>query len=88
MSIPEFDITRAAPAARVTCLINFAAFLSQVAAIWPILPILPVNRSFAANAELVVGRLHTVEVAGSNPAAPTIESMAYGLILWLVGSIW
>src|SRR5580704_18393880 len=26
--------------------------------------------------------LHTVEVAGSNPAAPTMESTTYGLILW------
>ena len=26
--------------------------------------------------------LHTVEVAGSNPAAPTIESITYILVLW------
>jgi hypothetical protein len=32
--------------------------------------------------------LHTVEVAGSNPAAPTIESITYDLVLWTLGSIW
>src|SRR5579862_501547 len=32
--------------------------------------------------------LHTVEVAGSNPAAPTMESTTYILVPWIIGSIW
>jgi hypothetical protein len=32
--------------------------------------------------------LHTVEVIGSNPVAPTIKSITYKLFFWSVGSFW
>src|SRR5437868_3002182 len=44
--------------------------------------------SFRALNSAVECHLHTVEVAGSNPAAPTMESTTYNLVLWCVGSVW
>jgi hypothetical protein len=55
---------------------KFVAFLWQTAPIVPVLPTPPAFNSFAVN-KMPLERLHTVEVAGSNPAAPTIESMVY-----------
>ena len=48
----------------------------------PVLPTQPVYNPFAVNKTAHGRHLHTVEVAGSNPAAPTIESMIYAFILW------
>jgi hypothetical protein len=56
---------------------KFVAFLWQIAPIVPVLPTPPVFKFLAVN-KMPVERLHTVEVAGSNPAAPTIESITYG----------
>ena len=42
---------------------------------------------FRALNSAVECHLHTVEVAGSNPAAPTMESTTYSLVLWFIGSI-
>src|SRR5258708_20677786 len=50
---------------------EFVAFLWQIAPIWPVLPTSPAYKSFAVNKTSVARHLHTVEVAGSNPAAPT-----------------
>src|SRR5258708_25779696 len=55
---------------------KFVAFLWQIAPIWPVLPTSPAYKSFAVNKMPVARHLHTVEVAGSNPAAPTRKSIA------------
>jgi hypothetical protein len=49
------------------------AFCWQIAPIGPVLPVLPTDKSFAVNKMPHDCHLHTVEVAGSNPAAPTIN---------------
>ena len=48
------------------------AFLWQIAPIGPVWPTPPVFKSIAVNKMPLERHLHTVEVAGSNPAAPTI----------------
>ena len=48
----------------------------------------PVSALFGALNSAVECHLHTVEVAGSNPAAPTIESTTYGSLPKRFGSIW
>jgi hypothetical protein len=49
----------------------FVAFCWQIAPIGPVLPVFPTHKSFAVNKVPHDCHLHTVEVAGSNPAAPT-----------------
>ena len=67
---------------------EFVAFLWQIAPIWPVSPTSPAYKPFAVNKTSVARHLHTVEVAGSNPAAPTMESTTYRQIPWCIGSIW
>ena len=50
---------------------KFVAFLWQIAPIVPVLPTVPTYKPFAVNKMPVECHLHTVEVVGSNPAAPT-----------------
>jgi hypothetical protein len=52
---------------------SFVAFLWQIAPIGPVWPTPPVFKSIAVNKMPLERHLHTVEVAGSNPAAPTIN---------------
>ena len=59
---------------------RFVAFLWQIAPIGPALPTLPAHKSIVVNKILVARHLHTVEVAGSNPAAPTIEHMSFAWV--------
>jgi hypothetical protein len=54
---------------------KFVAFLSQIAPIVPVLPTPPAYKSFAVNKMPWNGTFTTVEVAGSNPAAPTINPL-------------
>jgi len=57
---------------RAACLIEkFVAFLWQIAPIKPVLPTQPTYKPFTVNKTPNRNHLHTVEVAGSNPAAPT-----------------
>ena len=61
------------------CLKTFVAFLWQIAPIVPVLPTHPVFKSFAVNKMPLECHLHTVEVVGSNPAAPTINNIKCSL---------
>jgi hypothetical protein len=54
------------------CACGFVAFLWQIPAIWPVLPVLPSRNYFTVNNLRQDRHLHTVEVVGSNPAVPTI----------------
>ena len=55
----------------VRSLKEFVAFLWQIAPIVPVLPTHPTNKPITVNKLPVECHLHTVEVVGSNPAAPT-----------------
>src|ERR1700722_10399812 len=66
----------------------FVAFCWQIAPVLPVLPVLPTHKSFAVNKIPHDCHLHTVEVAGSNPAAPTnkatkINSLRMHSLRWL-----
>jgi len=67
---------------------KFLAFLWQIAPNWPVLPTSPGYKSFAVIKTPVARHLHTVEVAGSNPAAPTMKLITWRLLFGSVGSIW
>ncbi len=53
----------------------FVAFCWQIAPVLPVLPVLPTHKSFAVNKIPHDCHIHTVEVAGSNPAVPTNKTL-------------
>jgi hypothetical protein len=65
----------------VKSLKKFVAFLWQITPTVPVLPTPPAYKSFAVNKKRLDRHLHTVEVVGSNPAAPTIFSITYSRCL-------